>query len=120
MYTCKATHFVEQVAVKGLLFPQLRIFWPSFLISHRLLSRTTRLPLSCFINPYKAYRIRRILATHYELFMFVREGDGKSLELMPLHGSTWQQIQKEIGNSSQEDDSLWTTRGELESPPQYV
>jgi hypothetical protein len=120
MYTYKATHFVEQVAVKGLLFPQLRIFWPSFLISHRLLSRTTRLPLSCFINPYKAYRIRRILATHYELLLFVREGAGKSLKLMPLEGSTWQQIQKEIGNSSQEDDSLWTTRGELESPPQYV
>jgi hypothetical protein len=120
MYTYKATHFIEQFAVKGLLFPQLRIFWPSFLISHRLLSRTVRLPLPCFINPYKAYRIRRILATHYELLLLVREGDGKSLKLMPLHGSTWQQIQKEIGNSSQEDDSLWTTRAELESPPQYV
>jgi hypothetical protein len=120
MYTYKATHFVEQVAVKGFLFPQLRIFWPSFLISNRLLSRTTRLPISCFINPYKAYRVRRILAIHYELFLFVREGDGKSLKLMPLHGSTWQQIQKEIGNSSQEDDSLWTTGGELESQPQYV
>jgi hypothetical protein len=55
-----------------------------------------------------------------KLLLFVREGDGKSLKLMPLHGSTWQQIQKEIGNSSQEDDSLGTTRGELESPPQYV
>jgi hypothetical protein len=120
MYTFKATAFIDHVRLKGCrLFPTLRIYWPSFIIEHKILTKQTRLPIDCPINMYQAFRLTRILNSTFEILIFSRDNHSQVFKLIPLQGSIWQRVESQTPANSW--TSLpWYTEQSLESPPQYV
>ena len=117
LYRFTADRFVERISIEGIIFPQIRIRWPSFMIQHTVLTRTTRLPTACRISFLQAMRLRNILTSEFELLMFIQDGNAQNFKLMPLEGTDWSRIP----STSLEDVEIWRTGpNTLEQPPQYV
>jgi hypothetical protein len=96
MYTFKTTAFIDHVRLKDCrIFPTLRIYWPSFIIEHKILARQTRLPVDCPVNMYQALRITRILNSTFEILIFSRDNHSHIYKLIPLRGSVWQRVESE-------------------------
>ena len=120
MYQFKATRFIDRVCVTGCIRPQLRLFWGTFVIQHKLLAQKQRLPLSFNINHIKAMRLHRILRSRFEILMFTKEGTSPQFRLMELEGSTWQQQLQERRQHTNQESVLRHSKEAFDDGHEYV
>jgi hypothetical protein len=117
MYHYKADSFIERLSIRGILFPHLSILWPSFSVEHKFLAQKFAMPQSLLINPWQAYKLRRIIASRFEVLLLARNANADTYHLVPIQGSMWQQLPT-IVDTQRPRLPMWTPREE--DPPQYV
>jgi hypothetical protein len=111
MYTFHASSFVENVEVGWGFLPKVKLTWSTLTMKHKHLRTVIRIPLQCRINWLQALTLRRILASRFELLIFVKDAATEEYKIMPLTGSTWHTIQQRSERTDNERDGF---------PPAYV
>jgi hypothetical protein len=91
-YTFQANNFIEKVVINNGWFPILQVQWPSLSINNRILKIPITLALMTNVNPFTAYKIRKILKTDFDILIFTQDSNHSDFQLLQLVGSNWTTI----------------------------
>jgi hypothetical protein len=113
LYRFKADTFVQSISITGILLPEVHIVWPSLKIQHKVLTRTTRIPMKCSINYFQATKLRRTLLSNFEFLLFTQDSDSPNFRLIPLEGSLWKKVEAKSTRGS--EIQLWHSNTALQT-----
>jgi hypothetical protein len=115
LYRFKADTFVQSISITGILLPQVHIVWPSLKIQHKVLTRTTRIPMKCSINYFQATKLRRILLSNFEFLLFTQDSDSPNFRLILLEGSLWKKVEAKQQSTRGSEIQLWHSNTALQT-----
>lgn len=105
---------VDSIYVQGQILPRLIIAWDSLTVFNKATRMTVNVQLTAKLNPYDAFKLRRILKTEFDLLIFTRESTEERFKMLSLQGSQWELINLFRQSILRFDSATH------ESPPAYV